>query len=382
MTEADMQIEQLLRSKNINGGSRLRTELKDLLRAQSAAAAQKLAAGAPADDELHRIDQIQTLLKFLPESNRGRLFGAGAIAAACLVVASLPWTIRPSAHVQMTVTTDKVIVGLDKSFNWSGTWNLNAGKLRMEYLSRVELPPELTATNLLTGLAWLESSNGNFALKSLELQANAEISFDKLDQGDTTWRIAFRNAPMLGQLEVSGAPAISAGRSPGQPVPLSQATFGIPRIVPFNHDGGQTAAVLSVTPRNALELVDLPIKQISFAREEEEEEGSDTLFRSAIVKGKLTILSTKEEVPLDAGSRLRLSGVKGVISNMTIGDGGITLAFDGMVGGASIGPLGYERELRPSWLEILFHQQRFGFFWSAVTFIWGLLWGARALVSR
>jgi hypothetical protein len=85
---------------------------------------------------------------------------------------------------------------------------------------------------------------------------------------------------------------------------------------------------------------------------------------------------------INAGSQLRLSGVNGVISKMTIGGDGTTIVFDGIVSGASIGPRGYERELRPSWLEILFYQQKFGFFWTVVTFLWGVLWSARALMAK
>ena len=56
--------------------------------------------------------------------------------------------------------------------------------------------------------------------------------------------------------------------------------------------------------------------------------------------------------------------------------------FEGKVRSASTGPSGFERELQPSLLEYLYHQQRLGFFWAAVSFLWGVLWSARTLIFK
>jgi len=172
---------------------------------------------------------------------------------------------------------------------------------------------------------------------------------------------------------------IQAGPSPEQTENLSATSFEIPGIITFYHDTARTPAVLRVTPRDELELFDLAVQSMSFAREATD---SDTSFRSGIVDGKLIILSTGEEVPLGPGSRLRLDGVDGVISKMTIGSSGATLAFEGKVKDAFTGSPGFERELQPSLLEYLYHQQRLGFFWTVVTFLWGVLWSARTLYFK
>jgi hypothetical protein len=377
MTWVYVQLEQLLRSKRVATAGELRSQLEAVLRSQSDAAAQKLMSGAPVDDELHRIDQIQTLLKFVPQPNTATVLVASAVAVTCLVVACVLWTIRLPTHVQMSVTTDSVTIRLASSLNWSGSWDLSGAPLRMQDMSRIELPPELSAATLLSGTPWLEVSNGDFGLKHLELQPNAELSIKKGEL--RTLSINFWNAAMLGQVEVFGKPVIEAGRAPEQTEKLSGASFEIPGIVTFYHDTARTPAVLRVTPRSELELVDLPIRSISFAREAAD---SDTSFRSGIMNGKLTILSTGEELPLGPGSRLRLDGVDGIISKLTIGSDGATLAFEGKVKSASTGSPGFERELQPSLLEYLYHQQRLGFFWTVVTFLWGVLWSARTLFFK
>src|SRR5580692_8372566 len=177
MTGIDVQ--QLFRSKSVATYTKIRDQLEALLRSQSSVAAQKLISGAPAEDELHRIEQIQTLLKFVPQAKTATLFVASGVAMTCLVVACLLWTIRLPTHVQMNVTTDSVTVRLASSLNWSGSWDLSGGLLRMEDMSRIELPPELTSATLLSGNAWLEVSNGDFNLKHLELQQKAELSIKK-----------------------------------------------------------------------------------------------------------------------------------------------------------------------------------------------------------
>jgi hypothetical protein len=378
LTDVDVQFEQLLRPKSLAAVRKLRVKLEALLRSQSNAAAQKLISGVPADDELHRLEQIQTLLKFVPQTNSATLFVAGVVAVTCLVVACLLWTVRLPTHVQMTVTTDSVTIGLADGLNWSGIWDLGGGLLRIENMSGIELPPGLSDATLLSGSAWLEVNNGEVSLKRLELQPKAELSVKKEEYQAliiNSW-----NAPMLGQMQVFGKPVIRAGRSPEQNENLHAPNFTeIPELLTFYHDTAQTPAGLRVAPRGELELADLTIRSISFAKEATD---SDTSFRSGIINGKLTISSTGVEISLDPGSRLRLDGVEGTISKLTIGSDGATLAFEGKVKNASTGSSGFERELQPSLLEYLYHQQRLGFFWTVVTFLWGVLWSARTLFLR
>jgi hypothetical protein len=364
----------------MTGRESLRSQMEALLAAQSATAAKKLMADAPADDELKRIEQVERLLKSIPQSNRAAVYTACLVGATCLIVACVLWTARlPTSHLQLDVTSESVTIRLAKQISWSGDWDLSGGLIRLEDMSRLEIPPELATENMLSGRAWLEGGHGNFALRRLEIQAKAELSVKKAEL--KTLDINSRNAPLLAQLQVFGAPKIEAGRSPGESEKLSEAHFDIPGTITFFHDGAQVPAILRVTPRGALTLTDLTVEEISFAREETD---SDTSFRSGIVQGgALTILTTGEkQPPLEAGSRLRLEGVQGVISGLTISGDGIHLVFEGTVRSASLGPPGFERELKPSFLEYIYHQQRLGFFWAAASFLWGLLWSARTLMFR
>jgi hypothetical protein len=267
----------------------LRAKLDALLRSQSAAAAKKLMSGAMADDELRQLEQVQKLLNFVPQENKATLFAAGAVAVTCLVGACVLWTIRLPTHVQMNVTSDSVTIKLANELSWSGNWDLSGGLLRLEDMSRIEIPPELANANLLSGRPWLEISNGDFGLKHLEVQSNAQVSVKRTEFH--TLKISSWNAPLLGQLEVFGTPRMQAGLSPEQAEKLPETHFEIPGTITFYHDASQTPAILRIAPRGSIELTDLAVQELSFAREVTD---SETSFRSGIVKGNLTILSTGE----------------------------------------------------------------------------------------
>ncbi|MGX1050866.1 hypothetical protein AB7M74_001801 [Bradyrhizobium japonicum] len=363
----------------MTGRQHLWSQLEALRAAQSAAAAKKLLLNAPVDEELKRIEQVEKLLKFIPQSNKATIYTACAVGAICLIVACVLWTTRlPTSHLQLDVTSESITIRLAKQTSWNGNWDLGGGLLRLEDMSRIEIPPELADENMLAGRSWFEGSNGDFALRSLEIQAQSELLVKKAEL--QTLNINSWNSPLLGQLQVYGTPKIQAGRSPEKGEKLSETRFDIPGTITFFHDASQAPAILRVTPRGSLTLADLAVEKISFAREKAD---SETSFQSGIIKGNLTILSIGEKpLPLEAGSRLRLEGVKGVISALTIGGDGVRLVFEGRVRSATIGPPGFERELKPSLLEYMYDQQRLGFFWAVASFLWGLLWSARTLIFR
>jgi hypothetical protein len=70
----------------------------------------------------------------------------------------------------------------------------------------------------------------------------------------------------------------------------------------------------------------------------------------------------------------------GAISALRVMPDGITVRFAGSVHGLTLGRANFARELRPTLIEYLFHQQTVGFLWGAVTFLWGMLWSARRLL--
>ncbi len=360
------------------GRKSLRAQLEGLLKVRSVEAAKKALSGIPLDDDLKKISEIRELLNVTPRSDVRTAYAAGLVAITCLLVASLLWTVRvPKTHVKLVATSESLAITLAQELVWTGNWALGNGLLRLEDMSRIELPPELAHSNLLSGRAWVEIKNRDVSLKHLDVKSKGQLALAQSEPKQVS--ISFRNASVLGELEVLGKPIVEAGPSPDRSVSLVESKFDVPGTVTFFHEAAPVPATLRAAPESVIEFLNLHVSEISFAKETPD---SDVPFGSGILKGSLTMLSTGETESLNAGSRLRLEGSEGMISRLTISSDGVTVVFDGEVRGAKTGPPGFERQLKPSWLDYLYHQQRLGFFWAAASFLWGLLWSARTLIFK
>ena len=125
-------------------------------------------------------------------------------------------------------------------------------------------------------------------------------------------------------------------------------------------------------------LSDLRVQGLKFARETSDQPGTQ-IFVSAVTGGKVLLSDISETVELQSGEPLSLEGVTGRITRVQIKDR-IDVRFEGVAKEISVGPEGFERDLAPNLLQYLYHKQRLPFFWSAVTFLWGLLWSLRKLL--
>lgn len=411
----------------------LRHKLEVALRDRSVSAAAKALSFVSIDAEMKTVEQLDTLLKHVPRSNRKLLYAVGFVGGACLAVASLLWTVTlPTARIQIMATTESLAMRLreDQPLVWSDqSWDLGGGLFRLQDMSRIEVPPELyqqrvleepepvrevsqelsknissfqrfwqwftgggpslDAARLKVEDAWLEIKN-TYSNKTKNSDNNTEMELTYFAAEPNTWlyfnRVALgvfemrtADGAVLGELALTGAAAAEGGSSRADTMSFGPTQLDHPGIVVFSHRAIASQASVRFTPKDLLNLSDLRVRHLSFAKENT---GPQTAFLSGLVSGSVTVLSTGETVKLESGSRLRLEGVNGVISRLTIGPEGSSFSFDGDVSSATIGPTDYERQLKPSLLEYLFHQQRLGFFWGSASFLWGLLWGARALLFK
>ena len=59
----------------------------------------------------------------------------------------------------------------------------------------------------------------------------------------------------------------------------------------------------------------------------------------------------------------------------------IAVDLEGTVERVAIGPPGRERDVTPSVLSYLYHNQRLAFLFAAASFVWGALWSLRRLIG-
>ena len=90
---------------------------------------------------------------------------------------------------------------------------------------------------------------------------------------------------------------------------------------------------------------------------------------------------TGEQITLVPGADLQLANTRGRIAALQVTNKEIQVKFEGTASDVTLGTGDFARNLKPTILDWLFHQQRLGLFWGALTFLWGIAWSARKLFS-
>ena len=346
--------------------------------AAAKAAAEKALAGESIADDLIRLKEYEALIELSRTPKRNSLIAAAILGTACVLLAGLAWAMRiPSTNLHVTVVTDALTLGLTEPWQWTGHWQLG-DVVRLDEMSELTLPPELSLAPTLKGRAWLDIENGSVTLSELELEPEARSP----SYTSAAIYILSLNSPLRGQLQISGNPTVSAGDAPSQPTDLRAAHFDVPGMLSFYDDGHpRIPARIRLSARDKITLRNIRINKLSFFREES---GADagSFFISGIESGTVTVGDTGEKIALNEKDQLYLESPIGIIQELELGPDTLRLSFKGRAKKASFGVTGFEENLVPTWLSYLYHQERLGFLWGAVAFLWGVLWSARELLLK
>jgi hypothetical protein len=353
------------------------------------AAGRKAVAGEPVEQDWARIESLQKIKAALPPP-ANRLFAAAVVVGAIsLAVASMAWTMRVwTTRVQLTVVTSTVHLRLAEDLDWTGNWRLQPANVRLEHFSHFDLPNQyerLPAFSPGSSLDLMVSS-GEVRLTHLLVGSGALMTLASDAAGAVD--IVVRGAAFRGDIDITGDVLIQAHPPPKvAPPAITFVKSEPPGRLGFQFSGktpdGTTItavpAVLHDQPIDPPAFQEIPISNIGFS----EERSNDTrpMFASQIVSGTLTLADTGEHIELNQGAALRLAAAEGLVSSLNITDAGVKLVFEGTCHGISLGSGAFERDLTPTWLEWLFHQQKLGFLWTAITFLSGLFWSVRKLLQ-
>jgi len=142
---------------------------------------------------------------------------------------------------------------------------------------------------------------------------------------------------------------------------------------------GEFPILLELASEKAFKLRDLNVQgKIEFLEEVPLAPGK---FDSTILSGKLTMLETGVTKNLQEGDYLVLGKVSsGYLKLKEIGKKSMKVIFEGDVKQIRTRRGFFEKNLVPTWLEYIFYQNRLAFFWSAVIFLWGILWSVRNMI--
>lgn len=360
----------------------LRAELDREIARLAAQAGRKAMAGEPDGGEAARIESLQKIAAALPAPPNRVLALAILIGAVCLIAVSLAWTMRVwTTRVQLELVTSTVHLRLTEDFAWSGDLRLKPAEVRLANFSSFDLPNQYGAPPPIAPGSTLDllAPEGEMHLTSFFAGAGALLTVARNATGAVDFDV--RDAPFRGDLDVVGDVIVQAKPPPTKP--FEQRSFikaEPPGRFGFQFSGrGAVPALLHETPIDLPGFQDIAVRGLGFF--DERDEASRPAFASQIVSGTLVMTDTDEHVTLNQGAALRLAEASGLVSTLKVTDKGIALAFEGTARGVTLGSRDFARNLKPTWLEWLFHQQKLGFLWTALTFLFGLGWSARKLMA-
>jgi hypothetical protein len=360
----------------------LRRDISREIERLASEAGTKAINGAPANAEVDRIKELQAVLAALPRKESFPLRWAAMIGAVCLIGASLTWTIAiPRARVQLNLAAASIIVRLTDDFSWDGNWQVDP-PVRLLQFTHLDLPPEYGIPEAVENQASLELNvtQGNLRVRHLFIAQGAWSTIASGVSGGTD--IVVHGAPFRGDIDISGVVSARAGPALGTSLPSQ--TFDPetpPGRIGFQYDGRSALpAVLHVSLVDELRLREIPVSALSFF--EERADGTQgSAFTSQIISGTMTMTDTGEQITLAPAAALRLTDAQGIVSTLKVTRKDIQVKFEGTASDVTFGTGDFARSLKPTILEWLFHQQKLGFFWGAITFLWGFAWSARKLYS-
>jgi hypothetical protein len=356
------------------------------LRAHRDARLRELMAATLADpdhdigDEIKRIESYDRLLAAAPRSRWRELAWAGAVAVVCVSLLGAGLSIRvPGTRVVLSVKAGTATFALAEPWRWSDGVGVETSSLSLRELAELELPPVSSSRARLTDSAWMDVAGGVVSLATLGFDDGSTVNIEVGEGNERAVNLYVRGGQLAGTLTLRGALRLTSGEGASDEGRTTEADFLIPEVVSFRSTGHAVVpAELRLIPRSTIELHDMPVRALSLARDVPSEPGG-VEFISTIDEGSLTLSDIGRTVPLGKGERLSLRKVTGRIPRLAIGER-VELVFEGTAERVLVGPSGFEQDLTPTVLEYLYHNQRTAFLWSALAFIWGLLWSARRVL--
>jgi hypothetical protein len=347
------------------------------------AVVRRLLDGVEARDlqpELEEIDAYSRLLSMRPveKENRGWLWPAG-VALVCVVVAGILWSVKvPQTRVSMSVDTDSVTATLAKPWHIDDAFH--SPLMHFERLSTINAPNLGLAIDQGSGDAWFELNGGHIDLQMLEVGKNGTVElFTDKDEVE----IFSSGARLTGKITVTGKVNVTAGPRAGETSVNGSYDIEIPETVEFAVRRPQSVpSQLTVHSPEPWSLGRPQAATLSFAREEIKGAG-ERVLTSGIKSGTARFNDTAWPVlEMREGDFLTMRPTQSAVLDAKGHKGVVHMTVNGVVSGLRVGDATTRTELAPSYLEYLYNKKSLAFFWSAIVFLWGLIWSVRNTIFR
>jgi hypothetical protein len=347
-----------------------------------AAAVERLQTGAPAEQIEESLRRIQIYSKLLAEAKPGawrKRLVAAVTAVICLVIGGLLWSLKLSdlripTPIRLELQTSSVQFDIADPFSMTpaldvGERNGQQDEVRIQNATDVFLPK-----GTIEKPTWVIVRADHVQLSKLDLVRQSHIEFTE----DGGWaQVLLTGDGNKCEISFSGNALLEAGSdSNGVQVKVPFNTKGLVESVGVNADGRDAKPTeIRIRPASFWPVENAKVHHLSFFQVRSTGPG-EQYFESAIKKGTVTLLDIASSENLEERDNLSLEGLESKRFKIW-SDGNLQVQIEGTVKKIAAGPEGFEKNLSPSLLQFMREQKPMTFFWSAVLFLWGLLWGAK-----
>ncbi len=359
-----------------------RARLSEIYR-DKIATARRLALDSGKNEELKTevadIENYAKLLSFVETRWAPDWAVAAIVAVFCLAVASFLWSTKVSTtNISMTLETESLRGTL--SHDWRVDLPFQSNAMHFENLSDVSAPNLGLAINGGRGDAWFKLEDGQLSLERLQVDqgASVQMTVNKSQVG-----LFVTQRGVRGKLTVLGKGILTAGPEPGRQTVRREYTIEIPETIEFSvGDPKGVPSRLTIHSPQKWNLGKIPFADVTFALEETRDL-SETELVSGIKSGSVRFNDTSwPPIELSENEIVSVHQMDGARIELRSGDGTAHVTLNGLVKDVTVGDSRTRQELAPSLLEYLYNKKSLTFFWGAIVFLWGILWGIRKTIFR
>jgi len=336
----------------------------------------------------NRIEFYNTIIAGLEKSHSSGLIVPLIIATLCVLIAIFLFTIQvPYTKVLLDVDCYGINFSLTKPLFWSAEPSIKVETLSIDGLNTIISSPILgLSIDNPAPDAWITIREGFIALTKLQLTPINTVSglcgsLELQLIEDESLFFSFANGRSSGALLVSEKLILSAGRTIDSTLVQFSNNLMIPETVSFHTYGNRTVPLdIKVRLQENIVFRNININAIRFSRQISTSPG-EIEFASTINKGTLSLHDILKDIQLRDKTHLTLTELEGRIVELRITDK-IHILLEGKAKDILIGPAGFRHNLTPKYLDYLYHNRPLSLLWSAVLFIWSILWTIKKFLSK
>jgi hypothetical protein len=300
--------------------------------------------------------------------NRLRSYWAAGIGIICLVIIGLAFAIHiRSANVSVEVLAYGITVWL--ADEWQSENAITGDLIYVDKVNSVSssLKPELYKSS---EPSYIEFAGKDIELKDIRVQKDAEMDIHcfrkELD-------FYIKRTGLSGKVPMRNGTVQINETSDTINIPLNR-----PKITYTFHSNPEHAVPgyirLNIENVKKLKLKGFNVNKLTFLAENPPGSG---IFESTLQQGKIVLYDTKGEIDVLENENMVVEFKDCRQAKLFLKDGKMGIKLLGKVTTLAGGVRGFTKNYKPTFLEYLYNNQPLALFWSALIFLFGLLWSVK-----